>query len=66
LRKSKAAVSLSFANQAKWRCLGLVFHKTMIARHIHARIMQESGIPKAFADMSGAERDQIIDPAVSD
>ena len=33
----------------------------MIARHLHARIMQESGIPKAFADMSGAERDQIID-----
>lgn len=32
----------------------------MIARHIHARVMQESGVPKSFEDMSGAERDQII------
>ena len=32
----------------------------MIARHIHARIMQESGIPRMFEDMSGAEKDQII------
>lgn len=32
----------------------------MIARHIHARVMLESGVPKAFEDMSGAEKDQII------
>lgn len=33
----------------------------MIARHIHARVMQESGVPRTFEDMSGAEKDQIID-----
>lgn len=32
----------------------------IIARHIHARIMQESGVSMAFEDMSGAEKDQII------
>lgn len=31
----------------------------MLARHFHARIMQ-SGVAKAFEDMTGTERDQII------
>lgn len=33
----------------------------MLARHLHARIMQEAGVPKAFEDMTDMERDQIID-----
>lgn len=33
----------------------------MIARHLHAKIMREAGIPKAFEDMSNTEKDQILD-----
>lgn len=33
----------------------------MLARHLHARVMQEIGVPKAFEDMTDIERDQIID-----
>lgn len=32
----------------------------MLARHLHARIMQEIGIPTAFEDMNESEQDQII------
>lgn len=33
----------------------------IIVRHLHARIMQESGIPKTYEDMSNAERDQLLE-----
>lgn len=33
----------------------------MLTRHIHARVTQETGIPKAFEDISGSERDQIFE-----